>query len=85
MPGITQERPVSIHILGQDRTRQLRDWTLWWDDQHSVLKLTYHFHSGKSFHSPLGDCRVTPTRELGKSLLTKALLMTRPCNPSGIR
>lgn len=68
---MTQGPRISVHVRGEDRTRQIRDWTIWWNDQRAALMLTCHFHSGKSFHSLLSDCRVTPTRELGKALLLK--------------
>ncbi|MDR0672727.1 MAG: AAA family ATPase, partial [Zoogloeaceae bacterium] len=68
---MTQEIRVSIHIRGEDRTGQISDWKIRWDEQCAALMLTCHFHSGKSFSCPLSDCRVTPTRELDKTLLVK--------------
>lgn len=68
---MTQGIPVSIHIHGEDRTRQISDWKLWWDDRQAALKLTCYFPSRKFFSSLLSDCRITPTRELGRSLLSK--------------
>lgn len=68
---MTQAIRVSIHIDGEDRTRQIRDWEIRWSDQRTSLMLTCRFHSGKSFSKPLSDCCVTPTRELGKTLLVK--------------
>lgn len=68
---MTQEIRVSIHIQGEDRTRQISDWVIRWDAQQAALMLTCHFHSGKSFSRPLSDCRITPTRELDKTLLVK--------------
>lgn len=66
---MTQEIRVSIHVHGEDRTRQISDWEIRWSEQRAALMLTCHFHSGKSFSWPLSDCRVTPTRELDKTLL----------------
>lgn len=68
---MTQATRVSIHIDGEDRTRQIRDWEIRWSDQRASLMLTCRFHSGKSFSKPLSDCCVTPTRELDKTLLVK--------------
>jgi very-short-patch-repair endonuclease len=68
---MTQEIRVSISVQGEDRTRQIHDWKIWWNDQRAALMLTCLFHSGKSFHSLLSDCRVTPIRELGKAFLVK--------------
>jgi len=68
---MTQEIRVSIHVHGEDRTRQIRDWEIRWSEQREALMLICRFHSGKSFTSLLSDCRVTPTRELGKTLLVK--------------
>jgi len=66
-----QEISVSIHIHGEDRTPQISDWKIRWNGRHEALTLICHFHSGKSFSWPLSDCRVTPTRELDKTLLVK--------------
>ncbi len=68
---MTQVVRVSIHVSGEDRTRQISDWEVRWDKRRAALTLTCHFPSGKSFSSPLSDCLVTPTRELGKTLLVK--------------
>lgn len=68
---MSQDTPVSIHIDGEDRTRQIRDWEIRWNDPRAPLMLTCHFHSGRSFSKPLSECRITPTRELGKAYLMK--------------
>lgn len=68
---MTQAVRVSIHVRGDDRTRQISDWEVRWDKRREALTLTCHFHSGKSFTSPLSDCLVTPIRELDKALLVK--------------
>lgn len=62
---------VSVFVLGEDKTRQIRDWTIHWSDKHQGLVLTCHFPSGKSFSRPLTDCRVEPTRELTEVLRSK--------------
>ncbi|WP_240531098.1 AAA domain-containing protein [Variovorax boronicumulans] len=60
---------VSIYVCGEDRTRQIRDWTIRWSEQREVLELTCHFLSNKKFARPLSDCRIDPTRELSEPLL----------------
>ena len=62
---------ASVFVLGEDKTRQIRDWTLHWSDKHQKLVLTCQFPSGKSFSRPISDCRVEPTRELNDVLRTK--------------
>lgn len=62
---------VSIHVCGEDRTRQIRDWTIQWSDTHQALALTCHFLSKKTFTRPLSDCKIAPTRELGEKLFLK--------------
>lgn len=68
---MTQEIRVSIHVHGEDRTRQISDWDIRWNEQRATLMLTCHFHSGKSFSWPLSDCLITPTREMDKVVLIK--------------
>jgi len=62
---------ASVFVLGEDKTRQIRDWTLHWSDKHQNLVLTCQFPSGKSFSRPISDCRVEPTRELNDVLRMK--------------
>ncbi|MNQ61370.1 exonuclease V subunit alpha [compost metagenome] len=62
---------ASVFVLGEDKTRQIRDWTIHWSDKHQELVLTCHFPSGKAFSRPLSDCRVEPTRELKDMLRSK--------------
>lgn len=62
---------VSIHVCGEDRTRQIRDWTIQWSDTHQSLALTCHFPSNKSFTRPLSDCKIDPTREPGEKFFVK--------------
>ncbi|MHC8373574.1 AAA domain-containing protein [Pseudomonas sp. MDT1-85] len=61
---------VSISVRGIDKTRQISDWTIKRDGSGG-FSLTCHFPSGKSFPSPLGDCKVVPTREVKGQLLRK--------------
>lgn len=62
---------VSIHVCGEDRTRQIRDWTIQWSGTHQALTLTGHFASKRKFTWPLSDCKIDPTRELGAQLFVK--------------
>lgn len=66
-----QDINVSIHVQGQDRTQQVKDWSIWWNDEHSIPMLKIRFHSNKSFTCPLGECRITPTRELSDVMQIK--------------
>ncbi|WP_323030092.1 AAA domain-containing protein [Castellaniella sp.] len=62
---------VSIYVSGEDKTAQISNWTIHWSDQHESLQLTCHFPSKKTYTRPLSDCRVSPTRELGETLLSE--------------
>ncbi|WP_411883367.1 AAA domain-containing protein [Polaromonas sp. YR568] len=62
---------VSIHVRGEDRTRQIRDWTIQWSNTHQALALTCHFPSKKIFTCPLSECTIVPTRELGEKFFVK--------------
>ncbi|MDR6502327.1 very-short-patch-repair endonuclease/RecA/RadA recombinase [Burkholderia ambifaria] len=62
---------VSIWVNDEDRTRQIRDWAIWWSPDGDELMLTCHFPSGKSFHSPLRNCRIEPTEVVQGKLLSK--------------
>ena len=62
---------VAIYVDGEDKTAQITNWTIRWSDPHTSLQLTCHFPSGKTYTRPLSDCRITPTRELGETLLIK--------------
>lgn len=60
---------VSIYVDGQDKTKQISDWRIWWDEKAKVLKLTCHYPSTKKYIRPLSVCRVEPMRELCDVLL----------------
>ncbi len=62
---------VSIYVNEQNKTKQISDWQIWWDDKTKVLKLTCHYPSTKKYISPLSDCRVEPTRKLCDVLIEK--------------
>lgn len=60
---------VTIHVNGQDKTKQISDWNIRSSDQG--LKLTCYFPSGKSYTRPLSECEVTPTEILENALLVR--------------
>ena len=62
---------VSIQVGGEDKTAKISDWAIHWSDKYKALQLTCHYPSRKTYTRPLGDCHVSPTRELGEMLLTK--------------
>ncbi|WP_240645038.1 hypothetical protein [Stutzerimonas nitrititolerans] len=62
---------VSTYVNGEDKTRQISDWSIYWSDKYETLRLTCYYPSKKTHTRPLSDCRVFPTRELGEMLLTK--------------
>lgn len=61
---------VSIWVNGEDKTRQISDWKIWWGSKQGELMLTCIFPSGKSFHSALRNCRVDPTVVVPGGLLS---------------
>lgn len=62
---------VSICVNGEDKTRQISDWAIRRDDERNELLLTCYFPSGKSYTRPLGECKITPTREMQGALIKK--------------
>ncbi|MDT3720925.1 AAA domain-containing protein [Pseudomonas oryzihabitans] len=62
---------VSIWVDGEDRTSQISDWAIYWDDKYAALQLRCYFPSKKSYTRPLSVCSITPTRDLGEMLLSK--------------
>lgn len=62
---------VSIYVGEEDKTNQITDWRIRWNEQHETLDLKCCFNSQKPDIHPLSDCRVVPTRELGESLLKR--------------
>lgn len=62
---------VSICVNGKDKTRQISDWKIWWDSQQGELMLTCCFPSGKSYDSPLSNCKIEPTEVVQGKLLSK--------------
>ncbi len=68
---MTQDSRVSIHIQGQDRTHQIKDWAIRWSEPRQALVLTCQFHSDKSFTSLLSDCCIAPCTEMDRPMLFK--------------
>ncbi|WP_409525079.1 AAA domain-containing protein [Nitrincola sp. MINF-07-Sa-05] len=61
---------VSIWVSGEDKTRQISGWEIWWGDQRGELMLTCRFPSGKFYHRPLSDCKIEPTEVVQRQLLS---------------
>ncbi|MFC7287116.1 AAA domain-containing protein [Herminiimonas glaciei] len=62
---------VSIFVNGENKTSQISDWKISWDRRQETLILTCYFPSGKSYYSPLSNCKVEPTKVLKGALLSK--------------
>ncbi|HGP0281816.1 TPA: AAA domain-containing protein, partial [Pseudomonas aeruginosa] len=62
---------ASIQMGGEDKTAKISDWSIYWSDKYESLQLTCYYPSKKTYTRSLSDCHVSPTRELGKMLLTK--------------
>jgi len=76
---MSDERIVSIVLDGKDKTHQISDWTIEWNDKRRHVQLICHFPSGRSYSCSLDKCRVRPTREVGEMLLKKhSSVIARP-------
>jgi very-short-patch-repair endonuclease len=62
---------ISIQVDGKDRTAEISDWAIFWDENYHALQLKCVFRSRKTCTRPLSACCVAPTRELGEMLLKK--------------
>lgn len=62
---------VSIRVDNIDKTSQISDWIIFWDENQHALQLKCVFPSKKSYIRPLSVCCVAPVRELGAVLLKK--------------
>ncbi|MCT4702139.1 AAA domain-containing protein [Enterobacteriaceae bacterium H20N1] len=63
---------VSVYMDGKEKTSQLKDWKLWYDDRKGGLVLSCIYHSGKKYNRPLEDCEIIPTKpEIGSRLIKK--------------
>lgn len=62
---------TTIVVNGEDRTAQLKDWSLKYNKSKHQLELKGVFHSGKEYSWPLDDCRIEPTEYISGTLLRK--------------
>ncbi|NIY46242.1 AAA domain-containing protein [Cedecea colo] len=63
---------VIVYVDGEDKSAQIADWTLRYDNNKQCLQLTCHFPSGKAFTRPFSVCRVEPaTLATGTLLIRK--------------
>ena len=60
---------ISIYMNGENKTKQISDWSLYYDNQDQELKLTSHFPSGKKYTQPLSQCQVNPFEQIKGNLL----------------
>lgn len=71
---------VTICVDGENKTRNITDWSLWSGNDDGEVMLTCHFRSGKKYTRPLSVCQITPTVVLlnvflernGRSLTSRA-------------
>jgi len=71
---------VTICVDGENKTRNIIDWSLWPGNDDGEVMLTCHFRSGKKYTRPLSVCQITPTVVLlnvflernGRSLTSRA-------------
>ena len=64
-----EKQMVSIHVNGQDKTKQIKDWEI--KPSGQGFKLICHFPSGKSFSRPLNECEVSPIENIKDKLLVR--------------
>lgn len=62
---------VTIHVAGKDKTAEIKDWSIWWDEHQGLQLKCSYARKGKSTHA-LSECSISPSRELGDMLLSKA-------------
>ena len=60
---------ISIYMNGENKTKQISDWSLYYDNKDQELKLTCHFPSGKKYTQPLTQCQVNPFEQIKGNLL----------------
>ena len=64
---------ISIYMNGENKTKQISDWSLYCNNEDQELKLTCHFPSGKKYSLPLSQCKVTPVEQIkGNHLFIKS-------------
>lgn len=62
---------ISIYMDGEDKTGQITDWRIGYDNKNNTLKLTCHYPSGKKYSLPMSRCKVTPVEVVKGNLLTR--------------
>ena len=60
---------ISIYMNGDNKTKQISDWSLYYDNKDQELKLTSYFPSGKKYTQPLSQCEVIPVEKIKGNLL----------------
>lgn len=60
---------ISIYMNGENKTKQISDWSLYYDNKDQELKLTSYFPSGKKYTQPLTQCQVNPFEQIKGNLL----------------
>ena len=60
---------IYIYMNGENKTKQIVDWSLYYDNKNQELKLTSHFRSGKKYTQPLSQCKVIPVEQIKGNLL----------------
>ena len=60
---------VSLQKMAENKTKQISDWSLYYDNQDQELKLTSYFLSGKKYTQPLTQCQVNPLKQIKGNLL----------------
>ncbi|PQQ37938.1 helicase, partial [Photorhabdus luminescens] len=60
---------VSVYMDKQDKTKQIADWKIWYNDKNNELMLTSYFASGKKYTLPMTRCAVIPTKATKGNLL----------------
>ena len=60
---------VSLQKMAENKTKQISDWSLYYDNQDQELKLTSYFPSGKKYTQPLTQCQVNPFEQIKGNLL----------------
>jgi RecA/RadA recombinase len=60
---------ISVYMDGNNKTKQITDWTIWHKDESKELMLTCYFPSGKKFTRPMQYCKIEPMQYFGGDLL----------------
>ncbi|MDI9768047.1 AAA domain-containing protein [Pantoea dispersa] len=63
---------VTICVDGENKTRNIIDWSLWTGKDDGRVMLTCHFRSGKKYTRPLSVCQITPTLVLENVFLERS-------------